>query len=79
MTLWRVELLLLLLVVPGSDHVGEVLSPVLTGSVVCSEEEMLLVDRELKLKLGLLELRIVRSVLISSLMLDDKHPELSVP
>lgn len=79
MTLWRVELLLLLLVVPGSDHVGEVLSPVLTGSVVCSEEEMLLVDRELELKLGLLELRIVRSVLISSLMLDDKHPELSVP
>lgn len=79
MTLWRVELLLLLLVVPGSDHVGEVLSPVLTGSVVCSEEEMLLVDRELKLKLGLLELRKVRPVLISSLMLDDKHPELSVP
>ena len=64
-TLWRVGLLLLLLLAaPRSDPVGGV---VLAGSAVCSEEDALLVDRELELKLGLLELRILRPVLISSL------------
>ena len=50
--------------------------PLVVGSVVPSEEDVLLVDRELELRLGL---RIVPPVLNSSLVLDDKEFELPVP
>ena len=49
------------------------------GSVVLSEDNVLLVDRELELEPELLELRIVLLVLISSLALNDRVFELPVP
>ena len=55
--------------------------PLLVGSVVRSEENVLIVDRELELELELelLELRIVTPVLSTSSVLDDKVFELPVP
>ena len=67
---------LLLLPVPRTGPVEDEVLLLVAGSVVPSEEDVLLVDRELELGLGL---RIVPPVLNSSLVLDDKEFELPVP
>ena len=70
---------MLLLAVPPSGPIGDVVLPLLVGSVVRSEENVLIVDRELELELELLELRIVTPVLSGNLVLDDKELEPPVP
>ena len=69
-------MLLLLLPVPWTGAVEDEVLPLVAGTVVPNEEDVLLVDRELELWLGL---GIVRPVLNSCLVLDDKEFELPVP
>ena len=53
--------------------------PLLVGSVVLSDEIVLLVDRKSEPEPKPLELRVVLAVLNNSLVLDDKEFEIPVP